>query len=173
MNEEALYRLNYGVYIVSTKSGEKINGHTANSVFQVTAEPPKIAVCINKGNFTHELLNESGVFSVSILSEKAPMKLIGNFGFKCGRDVDKFKDVNYRKGKTGAPIILDYTVAYLEAEVVKSMSVGTHTLFVGKVVEAELLNDDKPMTYEYYHRELKGKEPEAAPTYRKKYKEDK
>jgi ferric-chelate reductase [NAD(P)H] len=170
MNEEALYKLNYGMYITTSKSNNKMNGQMANTVFQVTAEPPKIAVAINKKNFTHELILKSRIFAVSILGTKANLKFIGPFGFKYGRDIDKFEGVNYKIGKTGAPIVLDYTVAYLEAEVEETIDVGTHTLFVGKVVDGDLIDKGEPMTYEYYHQEIKGKEPETAPTYRKKKK---
>jgi ferric-chelate reductase [NAD(P)H] len=170
VNEEALYKLNYGIYIVTSKSDNKINGQMANTVFQVTAEPPKVAVAINKNNFTHELISKSKIFAVSILSRNANMKFIGPFGFKCGRDIDKFEDINYKIGKTGAPIVLDYAVAYLEVEVLDTLDVGTHTLFIGEVVEGDLINNDEPMTYGYYHKVVKGKEPETAPTYRKKKK---
>ena len=168
MNDESLYKLSYGMYIVSTKSNGRLNGQIANTVFQVTAEPPTIAVCLNKKNFTHELIQSSKIFAVSILSTEADMKFIGPFGFKCGRDIDKFKGVNYKTHKTGAPIILDNTISYLEAEVTETLDVGTHTLFVGKVVDGDLLGEGNPMTYEYYHLVIKGKAPENAPTYRKK-----
>ncbi len=170
MNKEALYKLSYGVYIVTTKSNDKINRQIANTVFQVTAEPPKIAVCINKKNLTHELITKSKIFAVSILGKKANMKFIGPFGFKCGRDINKFEEINYKTGKTGAPIVLDHTIAYLEALVEKTLDVGTHTLFVGKVIEGDVIDKGDPMTYEYYHKEIKGREPETAPTYRKKKK---
>jgi ferric-chelate reductase [NAD(P)H] len=168
MNENALYTLNYGVYIVSTKSKDQLNGQIANVVFQVTAEPPKIAICLNKKNLTHDLIEESGIFSVSVLGECCTMKLIGTFGFKSGRDIDKFANNNYMIGKNGAPIVTASAVAYLECEVENKTDVGSHTLFVAKVTEGDLLQEDAPMTYSYYHTELKGKEPEAAPTYRKK-----
>lgn len=168
MNEKALYTLNYGVYIVSTKSKEKMNGQIANVVFQVTADPPKIAICLNKKNLTHDLVSESKIFNISVLGECCTMKLIGTFGFKGGRNIDKFENNSYMIGKNGAPVVTDSAVAYLECEVENKMDVGSHTLFVGKVTEGELLQEDAPMTYSYYHTELKGKEPEAAPTYRKK-----
>lgn len=168
MNEKALYTLNYGVYIVSTKSKDKLNGQIANVVFQVTAEPPKITVCLNKENLTHALVSESNIFNVSVLGECCTMELIGTFGFKSGKDIDKFENLDYIVGKNDAPIVTDSAVAYLECKVENTMDVGSHTLFVGKVTEGDLLQEDAPMTYSYYHMELKGKEPETAPTYRKK-----
>jgi len=150
---------------VTSKRGRELNGQIANTVFQVCAEPPVIAVCINKKNYTHKFIEESGVFAISILSKEAPMKLIGQFGFKSGRDIDKFENVNYKAGKTGAPLVTDFTVGFIEAEVMKSMEVGTHTLFVGKVVEAGVLGREEPLTYAYYHEIKGGRSPETAPIY--------
>ncbi|RLF64438.1 MAG: High molecular weight rubredoxin [Thermoplasmata archaeon] len=165
MDTRAFRLVSYGLYIVTSKRGGKLNGQIANTVFQVCAEPPMIAVCINKKNYTHEFIGESRVFAISILSEEAPMNLIGQFGFKSGRDIDKFENVNFKAGKTGAPLVTDFTVGFIEAEVMKSMEVGTHTLFVGKVVEADILEDGEPMTYAYYHKIKGGRSPETAPTY--------
>lgn len=167
MNEEALFTLSYGVYIVSSKKGEEYNGQASNTVFQVTAEPPKIAVCINKENLTHSYIKKSGVFNISVLGEKCTMRFIGRFGFKSGREINKFDNIDYFTGKNGAPVVKENSIAYLECEVESSLDVGTHTLFIGRVKEADILNSDcPPMTYDYYHSELKGKEPETAPTYR-------
>ena len=165
MDARAFRLVSYGLYIVTSKKGRELNGQIANTVFQVCAEPPMIAVCINKKNYTHKFIEESGVFAISILSKEAPMKLIGQFGFKSGRDIDKFENVNFKAGKTGAPLVTDFTVGFIEAEVMKSMEVGTHTLFVGKVVEASVLGREEPLTYAYYHEIKGGRSPETAPTY--------
>ena len=165
MDARAFRLVSYGLYIVTSKRGRELNGQIANTVFQVCAEPPMIAVCINKKNYTHEFIEESRVFAISILSKEAPMNLIGQFGFKSGRDIDKFENVNFKAGKTGAPLVTDFTVGFIEAEVMKSMEVGTHTLFVGKVVEASVLGREEPLTYAYYHEIKGGRSPETAPTY--------
>jgi flavin reductase (DIM6/NTAB) family NADH-FMN oxidoreductase RutF/rubredoxin len=165
MNTRAFQKIGYGVYIICSKSGEKINGQIANTAFQVTSEPATIAISINKSNYTHEFIKSSKVFSVSILAKTAPMTLIGQFGFKCGRDVNKFEGINYKIGVTGAPIVLDQTVSYIEAKVVNEMDCGTHTIFLGEVVEGDVLADGEPMTYAYYHEVKGGKSPKAAPTY--------
>ena len=165
MDARAFRLVSYGLYIVTSKRGRELNGQIANTVFQVCAEPPVIAVCINKKNYTHKFIEESGVFAISILSKEAPMNLIGQFGFKSGRDIDKFENVNFKAGKTGAPLVTDFTVGFIEAEVMKSMEVGTHTLFVGKVVEASVLGREEPLTYAYYHEIKGGRSPETAPTY--------
>jgi flavin reductase (DIM6/NTAB) family NADH-FMN oxidoreductase RutF/rubredoxin len=165
MNKKALWKISYGIYIVSSKKDDKINGQIANTVFQMTAEPPTIGVCINKQNLTHEFIKESKVFTISILSKNTPMKFIGTFGFKCGRDIDKFKGIKHKIGKTGAPIVMENSIGYLECEVTGSMDAGTHTLFVGNLIDAEIINDEEPMTYEFYHKELKGRAPKTATTY--------
>jgi len=156
MNLEALHKISYGMYIVTAKKGDKLNGQMANSVFQVTAEPPQIGISINLDNFTHSCIDESNSFGISVLSQQTPLRFIGDFGFKCGEDYDKLEDVKYKLGKTGVPIILDYSVAYIEAEVVDRMELGTHTLFIGEVIDADILSDDKVMTYEYYHDVKRG-----------------
>ena len=171
MNNKALYKIGYGMYIVSSKKGDKFNGQVANTVFQLTSEPATIAISINKKNLTYEYSNESKVFTVSILNKATPMQFIGTFGFKSGRDIDKFKDVKYKIGMTGAPVVLENTLGYLEVEVINSLDVGTHNVFVGKVVDAEIINETEPMTYDYYHEVKKGKAPATAPTYIKEIKE--
>ena len=165
MNLTTLHRISYGLYVVSSRKENKFNGQIANTVFQVTSEPPTIAVSINKQNLTHQFIQESRKFTISILSKETPMEFIGHFGFKSGREIDKFKDVNYKIGKAEVPVVLENTVAYLEAEVIKEVDAGTHTIFIGKVVEAEILKDEEPMTYAYYHEVKRGKAPKTAPTY--------
>ena len=167
MNRKALPRISYGLYVVTSRKGDDFNGQIANTVFQVTSEPVTIAASINKQNFTHEFIWESKVFAGSVLSKSTPLEFIGRFGFRSGRDIDKLKGVNYKVGRTGAPIVLDHAVAYLDAEVIKEVDAGTHSIFVGKVVEAEILTDEEPMTYTYYHEIKRGVTPKAAPTYTK------
>ncbi|MEW6026370.1 MAG: rubredoxin [Planctomycetota bacterium] len=165
VDSKTLWKISYGMYVVSSQKDGKFNGQIANTVFQITSEPPTIAVSICKTNLTHEYISASKVFTVSILSQEAPIQFIGTFGFKCGRNIDKFKDVKYKTGVTAVPIVLDYSVGHLEAEVINSVDVGTHTVFIGKVIEAEILSDKEPMTYAYYHEIKGGKAPKTAPSY--------
>ncbi|MEO0205703.1 MAG: flavin reductase family protein [candidate division WOR-3 bacterium] len=166
MNIKTLHKVSYGIYIVSSKKGEKINGQIVNTVFHITAEPPHMGVSINQQNLTHEYISSSKVFSIAILTKDTPPKFIGQFGFRSGREIDKFKGVNFKTGKTGAPLILDNTIGFIECEVVNSVDCGSHTLFIGKVVDAEIINDNaQPLTYDYYHKELKLKVPKTATTY--------
>jgi len=133
---------------------------------QVTAEPPCIAVAISKNNLTHEYIDKSGEFGISVLDESTPMELIGLFGFKSGRDVDKLSQCEHKIGVTGCPLVTDYVLTVIEARVVQRCDVHTHTIFVGEVVSAEVLRKGKPMTYSYYHQVKKGKASKNAPTYR-------
>ena len=166
MNLNTLFNISYGLYIVSSKKGNKINAQIANTVFQITPQPATIAISIAKKNLTHEFITESKVFTVSIISDKWNMIEIGKFGFRSGRDIDKFAGCNYKIGKNGAPIVLDKTVGYIECKVINSLDAGSHTIFLGEVTEAENLSELNPMTYDYYHKVLRGKEPKNAPTYR-------
>ena len=165
MDLKALYSISYGIYIVSSKKEDLMNGQIANTVFQTTSEPTTLAVCINKKNLTHEFISKSKVFAVSVLEQDTDMKFIGRFGFKSGRDEDKFKGINYKIGITGSPIIMENTLAYMEAEVIMETDAGSHTLFLGKVVEAENIKKGTPLTYDYYHQIKRGVSPKNAPTY--------
>ena len=171
MNKKALHKLSYGLYIVSSRDGEKRSGQIANTVFQVTSEPPRIAIGINKNNLTHEVIQRSSVFGVSALSQDTPLSFIGRFGFKSGREVDKFDGVNSMEGKVGIPLVLGHALAILEARVSRTLDLGTHTLFVGEVEEAEVLREGEPMTYAYYHQVKRGTTPKAAPSYIEERKE--
>jgi len=171
MNLQALHRLSYGMFVVCSKKDDKFNGQISNTVIQVCSEPPIIAMALNKQNLTNEYVSASKIFTTSILSQETPLSFIGNFGFKSGRDVDKFKGVNYKTGETGAPIVLDNTLAYLEAKVIGQMDVSTHTIFNGEVVAAEVVKEGEPMTYAYYHMVKRGTTPKTAPTYIEEKKE--
>jgi len=144
-----------------------------NTVFQVTSEPPTIAVSINKSNLTHEFITESKVFSASVLCQDTPLSFISRFGFKSGREIDKFEGINYKIGETQTPVVIDNAVAYLEAKVIQEIDVGTHTIFIGQLVAADILSEEACMTYEYYHQIKRGTTPRTAPSYVEEKKETK
>lgn len=171
MNTKALHRLTYGLYIICSRKGDKLNGQVVNTVIQTSSEPPTISVCVNKGNLTHEYISDSRVFTVSILAKDTPLSFIGRFGFKSGRDINKLEGVNYRLGQTGAPIVQDHALAYLEARVIREMDVGTHTDFLGELVGADILAEGEPMTYAYYLDTKRGTTPRSAPSYIEEKKE--
>jgi flavin reductase (DIM6/NTAB) family NADH-FMN oxidoreductase RutF/rubredoxin len=163
IDTRAFHKLSYGLYVVGSFKGDKLNGQIANTVFQISSDPATVAVSINKNNLTNEFIKDSKMFSVSVLAKETPLDLIGHFGFKSGRDVNKFKDVSYKLGLNGAPILLQKTVSCLEATVIDSIDVETHTVFIGKVTNAEVFSDDEPITYAYYHQVKRGTVPPTAP----------
>jgi len=163
---KSLFKLSYPMCIVSSIKDGKFNGCIVNTVFQIVPEPPMVAVSINRRCLTHEFINDSRIFTVSVLSQDTPMPFIGKFGFRTGRDIDKFEQTNYKTGTTGAPIVLDNTIAFLEAEVVESIDIETHTLFIAKIVACQNLDEDgEPMTYAYYRDIKHGRTPKTAATY--------
>ena len=165
-NNEAFWDLSYGLYIVTSRDGERMNGQIATAAMQVTAVPPKIVVCLSKETLTHELLIKSGKFGITVLDQEITMQEIGPWGFRSGRDIDKFRNAHYRIGsETGVPLVLDHALSVLEAKVIDTVDVGTHTMFVGEVEGAQRLREGKPLTYDYYQKEKKGKSPKNAPTY--------
>ena len=135
----------------------------ANTVFQISSDPATVAVSINRKNLTNEFIKDSKVFSVSVLAKETPLDFIGHFGFKSGREIDKYKNVSFKLGLNGAPVLLEQTVASLEAVVIDSIEVETHTIFIGKVMNAEVFNSDEVLTYAYYQQVKRGMVPPTAP----------
>lgn len=165
MDPNVLHNISYGMFIVSSNKDKAFNGQIANTVFQITSVPATVAISINKKNFTHEYIEASKRFSVSILEEDTPLVFIGKFGFKSGRENDKFKDTNHKVLESGCPVVMDYATGYLEAEVINSFDCGTHTLFLGCLRDSGIIKEGKPMTYDYYHNVKKGTTPPKAPTF--------
>ena len=170
MDFNALKKMHYGMYIVSSAADGKMSAMIANTVFQVTAEPVLFAASISKQNFTYELIKKSGKFAVTAIAEEAPFEFIGKFGFKSGRAINKFDKVNHIISESGKlPIVLEYATAIYEAEVVKEMDLDTHILFIGKVLNMQVIDEKKPtMTYEHYHTVKGGMTAKNAPTFIKK-----
>lgn len=171
MNTKALYNISYGLYIVCSVSGEKMNGQVANTVIQVCSEPVVISVALNKNNYTHELIGSSKLYSASVLSKDTPLSFIGNFGFKSGREINKFQNVNYKLTQNKLPVVLDHTLAYIEARVIDQFDVKTHTLFIGEVLDADIIREGEPLTYAYYQQVKRGTTPKSAPSYIEKKEE--
>lgn len=163
MNSRALFQLSYGVYVVSTWDEGRATGCTANSAMQITSTPATIAVSINHDNYTNQCIKNSNRFAISVLGENSNPGIIGTFGFRSGRDCNKFDEVEMAV-KGYLPVVAD-ACAYITCEVVDSMETETHTVFLGKITDADVMKQDKPMTYAYYHEVIKGKSPKNAPTY--------
>jgi rubredoxin/flavin reductase (DIM6/NTAB) family NADH-FMN oxidoreductase RutF len=166
INPEAFFRITYGLYLVCSRDGDNYNGHVSNTVFQVTADPPKFVVASHKNNLTTAYIEKSRVFSISVLRQNVTLEFLGPWGFKSGRNVDKFDGVDYRIGKTGVPMVIEKSLAIIECEVEESIDTGTHMLFIGKVVSSEVLDrHSTPLSYSYYREVIKGISPENSPTF--------
>ncbi len=167
MNTKAFHTLSYGIYVLTSIKNDTPYGCIINTAFQITSSPARIAVSCNRDNFTHGIISESGVFGISVLPESASSSLIGTFGYKSGRDIDKFAGVHWTIGmETDVPLLMEESISTIECRVIEVLDVGTHTIFVGEVVNAEIHDEsNKEMTYRYYHNELKGVAPKNAPTY--------
>ena len=166
MDISALFTLNYGLYIVGSRSGDKLNGQVSNAVFQITAEPVRIAVAINRTEFTHELITSTRKCCVSVLSQEADLEFIGKFGFRTGRDVDKFSDIPYSLTPSGCPYPDGNKIlAYIDLDIIRSVDIDTHTLFIGALIDCGITGEGIPMTYSYYREVLTGKTPPTAPSF--------
>jgi len=165
IDNKAFYKLSYGLYIVSSVYEGKKNAQIANTVFQITSDPFMLAVSINKQNLTHEYIQKSKLIGISVLSQETPMDFVGKFGFKSGRDIDKFSGVSFKTLDSGVPVVLDNAVSYFKLHVEKEIDVLTHTIFICKLLNAELLKDMNQMTYQYYQDIKRGKTPKTSPTY--------
>lgn len=163
INKNVFRDMSYGVYIISTLDGTRPTGCVANSAMQITSEPASIAVSINHDNYTNGCIEKTGKFALSILSEQSDAGLIGTFGFQSGKDVDKFDNVEAVK-KEGISVVAD-ACGYIVCKVVDKMETSTHTVFLGEVMDADVLRKKDAMTYAYYHKVVKGKSPKNAPTY--------
>ena len=166
MDKLAFNKVSYGVYIATTKFEEKASGCVITTLMQITSEDtPKMIVAVNKANYTNELIKKSKKVNVAVLSEEADMLLIGKFGFRTGRDFDKLEDTESIIGKNGIPCVTKSATAYFEANVIEEIEAGTHTIFLLEVTESVKLNDKPSMTYDYYHKVVKGKTPKNAATF--------
>ena len=164
MDMKAMYKLSYGLFVLTAKRGEKDNGCITNTAIQVTSEPNRISIAVNKANYTHDMVLETGKFNVSIISEKADFDLFKHFGFQSGRDVDKFADfTDCARAENGIFYITKGTNAVISAEVEQCIDLGSHTLFIAKVTDLMVLDAASSATYEYYQNNIKPK-PQAVGT---------
>lgn len=165
MKLRAFHQMTYGIYLIASEfEGHKV-GYIANTVFQVTSEPLLIAVSCHKNNSSTEIIRKAGAFSVSVLRKDASAKLIGDFGFKSGKDIDKYSDLDLIRSKTGVPVVLNDSVAWFDCRVRQAQDLGSHWLVIGEVMESELLSEAEPLTYAWYREKYKILSPKNSPTY--------
>ena len=170
MKYKAFHKLSYGLYLIATENNGKKAGYVGNTAFQVTSEPPRLAISCNKKNATTDEILGSKIFSLSVLKKEASTALIGEFGFMSSEDLDKFQKVEFKTAVTGAPVILDSSVAWFDCKVVSTHDVGSHILIIGEVQESDVISGEEPLTYEYYREKYKMLAPKNAPTYIEKEK---
>lgn len=158
MNNKAMFKLSYGLFVLTAQDGSKDNGCITNTAIQVTTEPNQISVAVNKLNFTHDMILNTKKFNVSILGEDASFETFKHFGFQSGRNIDKFADyTDMTRSENGIYYITAGTNAFISAEVSKIVDLGTHTLFIASVTDMEVLSDARSATYEYYQSNIKPK----------------
>ena len=157
MDDKALYNLSYGVFVLGSKMGDKINACITNTCMQIASEPLRVAISVLNQNYTCELIKQSGYFALSILDMSAPFELIKHFGYQSGRTTNKFNDIDFETDKNGCPYVVTNVCSVLSCNVLSSTDLGTHTLFVGEIKDAEVLNSNQPMTYSYYQNKIKPK----------------
>lgn len=165
MDATALYKFQSGLYVVSAQAGEDVGACIINTGLQLTSQPLQVEVVVNKQNHTEGVIAKAGHFALTVVTETANMLHIGRFGFRTSADYDKFDGIECATTSLGDPYTPEYAACVLACEVVQTLDVGTHTIFVGEVKDAQNLSDDTPMTYAYYHSVLKGKTPPKASSF--------
>lgn len=163
MDKKAMYKLSYGLFVLTAKEGDKDNGCIINTAIQAASTPNQVSICVNKANYTHDMIVRTGEFTVSTISQEASFDLFKHFGFQTGREVDKFADFDdCKRGSNGLYYVTKGTNAFISVKVDQTVDLGSHTMFVGEVTDMEVLADVSSATYEYYMNNIKPK-PEAAP----------
>ena len=160
MDERVLQKLSYGLFVCTARKNDKDNGCIINTVTQVAENPIRIAISVNKQNYTHDMILDTQQFNVSILSESATFDTFKHFGFQSGRNVDKMAEIDFKRSENGIVYIEKETNAFISGKVVQSIDLGTHTLFIAEVVDGQVLDETASATYAYYFAHIKPK-PEA------------
>ena len=165
MDRKAMYKLSYGLFILTAKEAEKDNGCIINTAIQAASEPNQLSICVNKANYTHDMIQRTGKFTVSVLSQKAQFELFKHFGFQSGRDTNKFEAFEQcARGTNGIYYITEGTNAYISVTVTKTEDLGSHTMFIGEITDMEVLSNVPSVTYDYYQNNIKPKPQEIGKT---------
>ncbi len=161
MDSQAMFKLSYGLYVLTARQGEKDNGCIVNTVMQITDNPKQIVLGVNKENLTHDMVLQTGIFNVSVLTQEAVFWIFQHYGFQSGRDVDKFANIPEARTENGLRYVEGCANAVISGKVVSAQDCGTHTLFVAEVTDARVLSEEPSVTYQYYFDHIKPK-PEPA-----------
>ena len=160
VNRAAMFKLSYGLFILTAQEGNRDNGCVINTAIQVTEKPLRVSIAVNQANLTRDIIAGTGEFNLSILTESTPFRVFEQFGFHSGRDTDKFASCEYNDRTTnGIRYLPEYTNSVISAKVLSSVDCGTHSLFVADVTEAMVLSDEPSVTYQYYFDHIKPKPP--------------
>ncbi|MBO5288706.1 MAG: flavin reductase [Spirochaetales bacterium] len=162
MNIDVMNKISYGLFVLTAKDGEKDNGCIINTAMQVTIEPNCISVVVNKSNYTHDIILKNKEFNISILDESSQFATYKNFGFKSGRDSDKLVEVDFARAANGIVYLTKESNGYISGKVIKTVDLGTHTMFIAEVTDGEILSDKSSVTYAYYYSNIKEKDNVAA-----------
>lgn len=157
MDNKAMFNLTYGLFLLTAKDGGKDNGCVVNTVVQVTSQPNRITVAVNKENYTCQMISKTGKFNVSVLSEKAKFETFRHWGMQSGKNADKTAGITFSRSENGIIYIAEECNAYLSAKVVSATDLGTHILFLADVTDARILSDEKSATYAFYQANIKPK----------------
>ena len=152
---KALFNIGYGLYVVTCNDGKKDNGLIVNTVTQLTDTPMRVAVTVNKKNYSHDVIKQTGKMNVNCLTTEAPFKVFEAFGFVSGRTVDKFADCNPNRSENGLVVLPRYINAFISLEVESYVDIDTHGMFICRVTEAQVVSDKETMTYTYYQKNVK------------------
>ncbi len=157
----ALFNIGYGLYVITSHDGTKDNGCIVNSVMQVTNTPNRVAVVIDKKNYSHEIIRRTTKMNVNVLSVNAPFSVFENFGFRSGRDCDKFENQSFFRSENGLAVLSEYINSFISLQVEEYVDMDSHGMFVCTLTEAQNISKDESMTYAYYHKNVKPR-PNAA-----------
>lgn len=156
MDKKAMYKLSYGLFVLTAKDEEKDNGCIINTAIQASSMPNQLSICVNKANLTHDMIVKTGKFTVSVISQDAGFDLFKHFGFQSGKDVDKFKNFEKcKRGENSIYYITEGTNAYISVNVSKTEDLGSHTMFIGEITDMEVLSETPSVTYDYYLKNIK------------------
>lgn len=160
----AMFKFSYGLYVLTARENEKDNGCIVNTAMQVTDQPRQVSVCVNKGNYTCEMIERTGMFNLSFLTQEADFEVFRHFGFSSGRDTEKFNDFNdAERAENGIFYVTKAVNAMISVSVKETVDLGTHRMFIGEVTQEKVLSDVPSVTYQYYFDHIKPKpasEPE-------------
>ena len=157
----------YGLFVLTARDGDKDNGCIINTAIQAASEPLRVSICVNKANYTHDMIVKTGAFNLSFLTEESKFATYQNFGFQSGRDVDKLESITFKRAANGIAYLTEECNAYLSGKVVQSVDLGSHTMFIAEVTGGEVLSKVPSVTYAYYFANIKPK-PQVKPEAEKK-----